>query len=84
MSTLASINPVPRLRHALMQWKCPACGGKKIYINRGYKKDGKRVEGTVQVGDMMFNEELPCTKCKGTGLHPIAQEALFGSETRDL
>lgn len=52
------------LVEALRQWLCPACGGKKIYIHRGWR------------GGTFVNEEVPCRKCNGTGLHPIAADAL--------
>lgn len=77
--SMHSINPNARLRQALRQWQCPACGGRKVYMNRGFKKDGKRVEGPVRVDGQFYNEEVPCTKCSGTGLHPIAYEALTRS-----
>jgi DnaJ-class molecular chaperone len=53
-----------RLVEALRQWLCPACGGKKTYTQRGWEKH------------VFVNREVPCTKCNGTGLHPIAQEAI--------
>lgn len=66
------------LLEALRQWKCPACGGKGTYLNRGFKKS-EMVDGTVLIGAKFYNEEVPCTKCNGNGLHPIAAEALLAA-----
>lgn len=52
------------LIRALKQWKCPACGGKGKYMQRGWWQRS------------FVSEEVTCTKCEGKGLHPIAQEAL--------
>lgn len=64
------------LVEALRQWLCPACGGRKIYINRGFKEEKDNRTGPRLIKGKFYNEEVPCTKCKGTGLHPIAQEAI--------
>lgn len=52
---------IARLKEALEDWKCPSCGGKKVYIHRS------RDNG---------NEIVPCKVCAETGLHPRAAQAL--------
>lgn len=55
---------IRRYRTALEQWKCPACGGNGNYLNKS-RSTGVYEETTV-----------PCTKCAGIGLHPVAIDAL--------
>lgn len=55
---------IGRMTCALEQWKCPACGGTGNYLNKS-NASGQYEETTV-----------PCTKCGGIGLHPIAITAL--------
>jgi DnaJ-class molecular chaperone len=55
------------LQEALRQWKCPSCGGSKVYPQKGW------------VAGVFVSQEVPCKICAGTGLHPIASEALGGS-----
>lgn len=55
---------IDRLTRALEQWKCPSCGGTGNYLNKSFAT-GAYQESTV-----------PCSKCGGLGLHPIAAEAL--------
>jgi hypothetical protein len=52
------------LVRALKQWKCPACGGKGKYMQRGWWQQS------------FVNELVTCTKCDGVGLHPTAFKAL--------
>jgi hypothetical protein len=49
---------------ALRKWKCPSCGGRKVYLNR--TRDGA--------------EELPCEVCQESGLHPYARAAVASIE----
>lgn len=65
------------LVRALKQWKCPACGGKGTYLNRGFKEEKPdNRTGPRLIKGKFYNEEVPCTKCNGNGFHPIAYEAL--------
>lgn len=48
------------MHDALLQWKCPSCGGAKVYLNR--TRDGAK--------------RIDCLVCSGNGLHPIAFAAL--------
>jgi DnaJ-class molecular chaperone len=59
------MNIIQILIDALKQWKCPSCGGSGTYLNKSYDWTGEKTE-----------EKVPCKKCAGNGLHPIAQEAL--------
>jgi uncharacterized protein (DUF983 family) len=53
----------PDLLAALVEWKCPACGGTRFYS--GYSADAP--------------EGQPCRKCRDTeGLHPTAWAAVKG------
>ncbi len=56
----SSAEQIAHLIEALEQWKCPACGGSGFY--GGYSADAP--------------DGRPCRKCSGTGLHPVAYEAL--------
>lgn len=47
-------------REALEQWKCPSCGGSRVYHQRS--KHGE--------------EHVHCRVCEATGLHPTARQAL--------
>jgi hypothetical protein len=53
-----------KLLEALRQWKCPACGGSGTYLQRGWKHGVFR------------SETVPCHKCDGHGLNPIAYAAI--------
>lgn len=61
------------LLDAIVQWKCPACGGTGKYHHRGwvpeasYQKDARAT---------FVNMIVPCKKCEGHGLHPIAKQAI--------
>lgn len=57
-----------RLREALRQWKCDACGGSGKYLNRWM--DDKYWPPKPR------EELVECTRCKGSGLHPTAAAAL--------
>lgn len=52
------------LREALRKWKCDSCGGSGQYHNRWRDANG------------FVDEMITCKRCGGSGLHPIAQEAL--------
>lgn len=74
---LALIVASPQLLEALKQWKCPACGGKGTYLQRGYEPQ--------EIGpDVFVNRTVACTKCKGTGRHPIAWTAIQLAEGTPL
>lgn len=70
------------LIRALKQWKCPACGGLGTYTQRWIEREPPTVfeQAAGLKGKPVHNaareETVPCTKCNGKGLHPIAQEAL--------
>lgn len=51
--------------------KCGSCGGKGTYINRGWRG---QFDNPPQPS--FVTEEVTCTKCDGTGMNPIAREAL--------
>lgn len=51
---------IGELEAALLQWKCPSCGGSGDYLNR--TKDGAGY--------------VTCKVCNGRGLHPVAYAAL--------
>lgn len=59
-----------KMIHALRQWKCPSCGGSKVYRWRPPGMKGEHVE-------------RPCKVCSETGLHPLAREALADVEIDD-
>jgi hypothetical protein len=63
------IQRIEELEEALRQWKCPSCGGKGEYLQRGI---GFPAEGV----------EVPCKVCEGTLLHPLARAALTPNEGR--
>lgn len=66
------MNEVDRLRKALQQWKCPSCGGTGTYQQLGrHQKEGKR-----KAPEGKWPDRVICKKCNGTGLHPVADEAL--------
>lgn len=48
------------LADVLLRWRCPSCGGAKVYLTR--TRDGAR--------------RVPCTVCAESGLHPEALIAL--------
>lgn len=55
----------PMMYQALLQWKCPSCGGTGTYKHKGFNNRG------------VFNSTIvPCKKCDGYGLHPIAKQAI--------
>jgi hypothetical protein len=57
-----------KLIHLLLavirEWKCPACGGKGSYLQRGF------------AGEQFHSHHVQCKKCEGSGYHPIAREAI--------
>lgn len=55
--------PVDVLAAGLRAWKCPSCGGSKVYMQRG-------------VGHPSEGQQIPCKVCQETGLHPKARAAL--------
>lgn len=58
------------MRSALAQWKCDACGGSGEYLN-------KRYEYPDDMGPASLIEEMvPCKRCDGHGLHPVARTTL--------
>lgn len=50
------------------QWKCPSCGGAKVYIQRSRK--------LLPPGHAI----VPCHVCDQTGLHPTASAAIAAAE----
>lgn len=60
----------PQMFAALEQWKCPACGGSGIYQDKGFRGANKKV---------FIIANVPCKKCGGNGLHPIANAALVAA-----
>ena len=56
---------VERLRAALGDLKCYACGGSGRYKQKGAATDFEVIE-------------VPCRTCGGTGIHPAARAALRG------
>lgn len=54
------------LRAALGNWKCPSCGGSRVYKNKFYNAED----------DELVSEELDCKVCASTGLHPTAAAVL--------
>src|SRR6059058_3661789 len=72
--------------------RCGSCGGKGVYLNRGFKRDlasirpGATRGEAVLVKGKFYNEELPCKKCRATGLDLRVWEILFhhGREVRPL
>jgi len=64
-----------RLREALRQWKCPACGGSGLYHQN--RRGRARDEARGRDPDPRFAPgAVLCKVCKGGGLHPTAAEAL--------
>lgn len=66
-----------RMREALEQWKCDACGGSGEYLN-------KALHYPADMGAPVLHEDMvPCKRCEGHGLHPLARTALAEPEPMD-
>jgi hypothetical protein len=80
------ITKIAILVAALHEWKCPACGGRGRYIQRWIEREPQTIieKAAGLPGKPVLNperhQEVECTKCKGTGLHPTAQTALKNAE----
>lgn len=65
----------PEMYDALLQWKCPACGGKGTYQQNAIGR--ARAVARGRVPDPAFNPDpVTCKVCDGSGRHPIAHAVL--------
>jgi len=68
------VNECEKLREAVkVLGKCGSCGGSGVYTNRGIKDEGS---GPKVIKGKVYNEQVQCRKCDGTGMSKIARDAL--------